>query len=84
LAGHASVTLSDGAELLIDAHDRAVSDPVWALYEQLIKRIGPRPTLVEWDNDVPAFPVLAHEAAQAQAILLQKRPDSGLPPCCLR
>lgn len=77
LAGHASVTLDDGAELLIDAHDRAVSDPVWALYEQLIKRIGPRPTLVEWDNDVPAFQVLAHEAAQAQAILCKNDPILG-------
>lgn len=77
LAGHASVTLSDGAELLIDAHDRAVSDPVWALYEQLIKRIGPRPTLVEWDNDVPAFQVLAHEADQAQAILCKNDPILG-------
>lgn len=77
LAGHASVTLSDGAELLIDAHDRAVSDPVWALYEQLIKRIGPRPTLVEWDNDVPAFQVLAHEAEQAQAILCKNDPILG-------
>ncbi len=77
LAGHTSVTLSDGAELLIDAHDRAVSDPVWALYEQLIKRIGPRPTLVEWDNDVPAFQVLAHEAEQAQAILCKNDPILG-------
>ena len=77
LAGHASVTLGDGATLLIDAHDRAVSDPVWALYEQLIARIGPRPTLVEWDNDVPAFDVLAHEAAQAQVILRRFDPLMG-------
>lgn len=77
LAGHASVTLSDGAELLIDAHDRAVSDPVWALYEALIARIGPRPTLIEWDNDVPDFPVLSHEAAQAQAILTRHDPVLG-------
>ena len=77
LAGHASVTLSDGAELLIDAHDRAVSDPVWALYEALIGRIGPRPTLVEWDNDVPDFPILAHEAAQAQAVLRRHDPLLG-------
>jgi uncharacterized protein len=69
LAGHASTVLSDGAALLIDAHDRPVADPVWELYEALITRIGPRPTLVEWDNDVPAFGVLAREASRAQAIL---------------
>lgn len=78
LAGHASLTLDDGAELLIDAHDRAVSDPVWALYETLIERIGTRPTLVEWDNDVPDFPILAHEAAQAQAILKRNNPLLGM------
>ncbi len=77
LAGHASVTLQDGAELLIDAHDRAVADPVWALYENLVARIGPRPTLVEWDNDVPAFNVLAQEAAHAQNILHRHDPVLG-------
>ncbi|MBV6656378.1 MAG: DUF692 domain-containing protein [Devosiaceae bacterium] len=77
LAGHASVTLSDGAPLLIDAHDRAVADPVWDLYENLIARIGPRPTLVEWDNDVPAFDVLAGEVARAQAVLDTQSPLLG-------
>ncbi|MEM6711408.1 MAG: DUF692 domain-containing protein [Pseudomonadota bacterium] len=78
LAGHASVTLNDGAELLIDAHDREVSDPVWALYEALIARIGPRPTLVEWDTDVPAFPVLAKEASRAAGVLDRYNPTLGV------
>ncbi|MEM1287218.1 MAG: DUF692 domain-containing protein [Pseudomonadota bacterium] len=77
LAGHASVTLSDGAALLIDAHDREVSDPVWELYAGLMARIGPRPTLVEWDNDVPEFPVLASEAARAQSVLDKHNPLMG-------
>ena len=77
LAGHATATLPDGAPLLIDAHDRAVGDPVWALYDGLVARIGPRPTLVEWDNDVPPFAVLAAEAARAQAVLDAHAPLLG-------
>jgi uncharacterized protein len=69
LAGHAAVEDADGGLLLIDAHDRPVSDPVWVLYQRLIGRIGGRPTLIEWDNAVPAWPVLAAEAARAQALL---------------
>ena len=69
LGGHADDRDDDGQPLLIDAHDRAVDHEVWALYEQLIARIGTRPTLVEWDNDVPAFDVLLAEAQRADAIL---------------
>ena len=68
LAGHA--VLDGGAEaLLVDTHDRAVPGAVWALYRGLIDRIGPRPSLVEWDTDVPAWPVLAAEVARADAVL---------------
>jgi hypothetical protein len=56
-------------ELLIDSHDAAVADPVWALYAEVIATAGPLPTLVEWDNDLPPWPVLAAEAARAGAIL---------------
>jgi uncharacterized protein len=72
LAGHAAVEDVDGGRLLIDAHDRAVCDPVWTLYDELIGRIGGRPTLIEWDNDVPTWPALAAEAARAQ-VLLERR-----------
>jgi len=65
LGGHS--TEADG--LLIDAHDRAVADPVWALFRHVLGRIGPVPSLVEWDNDVPAWPVLFAEAEAAQALL---------------
>ena len=68
LGGHAAEALP-GGPLLIDSHGAAVADPVWTLYAEVIARIGPRPTLVEWDNDLPDWPVLAAEAARADRIL---------------
>ncbi len=71
LGGHAPDTDDAGRPLLIDAHDRAVDDAVWTLYEKVVMRHGPVPTLVEWDNDVPAWPVLLAEAQEADRILVQ-------------
>lgn len=68
LGGHAAEDLPSGL-LLIDAHGAPVADPVWALHAEVIDRTGPLPTLIEWDNDVPAFPALLAEARQAQAVL---------------
>ncbi|WP_439629013.1 MNIO family bufferin maturase [Shinella sp.] len=69
LSGHSETVDDLGAALLIDSHDTPVKDPVWALYETVIGRIGPVASLVEWDNDVPAWPVLRDEAMAAQRIL---------------
>lgn len=69
LGGHAPDHDETGAPLLIDAHDRAVDDAVWALYERTIVLGGPRPTLIEWDNDVPDFATLLEQARQAEAIM---------------
>jgi uncharacterized protein len=69
LAGYATEEDDFGKPLLIDAHDRPVDDKVWALYAHLIDRIGPVPTLIEWDNDVPEWAVLKSEAAAADRIL---------------
>ncbi|MEM6617630.1 MAG: DUF692 domain-containing protein [Pseudomonadota bacterium] len=69
LGGHADDTDDAGDKLLIDAHDREVADPVWRLYERVISEIGPTPTLVEWDSDVPAWSVLEAEARRADRIL---------------
>ncbi len=69
LGGHDEQTDDTGAPLLIDSHGAPVADPVWALYERVISATGPLPTLIEWDNDVPAWPVLAAEARAAKAIL---------------
>ncbi|WP_267551206.1 DUF692 domain-containing protein [Rhizobium rhizogenes] len=69
LSGHSETTDDAGAPLLIDSHDTPVKDPVWKLYEELIARTGPIASLVEWDNDVPEWPVLRAEAEAADAIL---------------
>ncbi|MDE1990780.1 MAG: DUF692 domain-containing protein [Betaproteobacteria bacterium] len=51
---------------LVDTHDAPVNEPTWALYEAALERIGPRPTLIEWDQDLPHLPVLLAEARKAQ------------------
>jgi hypothetical protein len=51
---------------LVDTHDHPVYPEVWQLYEFALRHIGPRPTLIEWDSDIPALPVLMGEAAKAQ------------------
>ena len=69
LAGHTLRTLEDGQMLRIDDHGSRVAPEVWALYRQALARFGPRPTLIEWDSNVPALDVLLGEAAQAQSLL---------------
>jgi uncharacterized protein (UPF0276 family) len=59
---------SDMGTHLIDTHDHAVTDPVWKLYEAAVRRFGPVPTLIEWDDLIPDFPVLYQEAAKANKI----------------
>jgi uncharacterized protein (UPF0276 family) len=67
LAGH---TADPGdSNLLIDSHDSPISDAVWSLYQRLIKRIGPRPTLIERDDQIPAFDELMIERNRAQNLL---------------
>tara|TARA_R110002020_G_scaffold64925_12_gene171880 strand:- start:154 stop:1074 length:921 start_codon:yes stop_codon:yes gene_type:complete len=78
LAGHAEDTDDEGERLLIDAHDRPVADAVWKLYEIVISQTGALPTLIEWDNDVPDWPVLRREARLADAILDRLGPASLL------
>lgn len=68
LAGHTPDPLL-GEALLIDSHDAAIADPVWALYQHLIDRIGPRPTLIERDDNLPAFSTLMAERNRAAAML---------------
>jgi len=69
LGGHDEDEDDHGAPLLIDSHGREVADPVWTLYDYVITKGGTRPTLIEWDNDVPDWPTLEAEAQRAQAIL---------------
>lgn len=67
----AGFTVDDagGERLLIDSHGAAVDDAVWRLYARLIDRVGARPTLVEWDKDIPAWDVLYGEAMKAETLL---------------
>ena len=60
LAGH-SVDANFGAALLVDSHDAPVAPEVWALYQRLVSRIGARPTLIERDDNLPAFDELLAE-----------------------
>jgi uncharacterized protein len=69
LAGHARQSDDEGDLLLIDSHDGPVADAVWKLFEIVISQCGPVPTLVEWDSNIPDWPILKAEAAAAQKIL---------------
>jgi uncharacterized protein len=73
LAGHAEASDDEGDLLLIDSHDGPVADAVWKLFEIVISRRGPVPTLVEWDSKIPDWPILKAEGAAAQAILDRHR-----------
>jgi len=70
LAGYKRDADERGRPLLIDTHDRPVDHIVWGLYEDVVRRIGPTPTLVEWDADVPVWSKLAAEAERAETIML--------------
>ena len=61
----------DTGELLIDTHGDLVSDPVWQLYRYALARLGPVPTLIEWDIDIPSLEVLLGEAAKADRMLAE-------------
>jgi uncharacterized protein (UPF0276 family) len=63
LAGH---TVTDIA--VIDDHGSRVATEVWALYEYALARLGPRPTLIEWDTNVPPLADLLDEADKARAL----------------
>ena len=66
LAGYAEDQDDAGLPLLIDAHNSPVRDAVWTLYAAAIRRLGATPTLIEWDNDLPAWPALLGEARRAE------------------
>jgi uncharacterized protein (UPF0276 family) len=69
LAGHAT-NQADGRTILIDDHGSRVAEPVWDLYRAALARLGPAPTLVEWDTNLPELAVLLDEAARAEQLLL--------------
>ena len=69
LAGHAEQSDDEGELLLIDSHNGPVADAVWKLFKIVVSRCGPVPTLVEWDSNIPDWPILKAETAAAQPIL---------------
>lgn len=69
LGGHAVDADERGAPLLIDDHAHPVAPQVWALLDRTLALAGPRPVLIEWDNDLPDWPALRAEATRAEAAL---------------
>jgi uncharacterized protein (UPF0276 family) len=67
VAGHARNRIGDNL-MLIDDHGSCVSEDVWALYAETLRHVGQRPTLIEWDTDLPALNVLLREAAKARDV----------------
>jgi len=63
LAGH-----TDEGDFLVDTHAAAVSGDVWRLHRRALDRVGPVPTLVEWDDALPAYEVLVGEARRAASM----------------
>lgn len=70
VAGHEADDDGLGNPLLIDAHGCPTAEPVWDLLDYTLAQTGPKPILVEWDNDVPDWPVLKAELDRAQSALL--------------
>lgn len=68
LAGHTKRRLDDGSIVLIDDHGDAVDDPVWDLYAAALTRLGPVPTMIEWDSRIPPLDILVAEARKANAV----------------
>lgn len=73
LGGHHEDRDDTGNVLLIDSHGCPVDDEVWELFDHALAHVGARPTLIEWDNDVPAWATLRAEAERANSHLAQAR-----------
>lgn len=69
VGGHDEDEDDTGHTLLIDSHGLETADPVWALLDYALEHSGSKPVLVEWDTDVPEWPVLRAEAERAEAAL---------------
>jgi uncharacterized protein len=73
LAGH-----SDHGTYLIDTHDHPIRAEVWTLYQHSVRRFGRVPTLIEWDDNIPEFEVLAATAAEARRLCDSDLGSEGL------
>jgi uncharacterized protein len=62
---------SPGATLLVDTHASTIAQPVWELYDYALRRFGRKPTIVEWDTDIPSLATLVGEADRADTVAVQ-------------
>ena len=69
LAGHSLQAIADLGPVRIDDHGSKTCNEVWRLYQLTLNHVGPQPTLIEWDTNVPLWPVLQQEADKAQQYL---------------
>ncbi|WP_206378129.1 DUF692 domain-containing protein [Sneathiella limimaris] len=76
LAGYERSDDDNGNPVLLDTHGMEVDEAVWSLYCDLLSKIGPRPTLIERDNNVPPFHVLLQEVSHAQFLMTSVRNKS--------
>jgi len=74
LAGH-----TDRGKYLLDTHSAPVAGGVWELYRRALRRIGPTSTLIEWDEDIPAFETVVREATLARAVRQEVFGQSAAP-----
>jgi uncharacterized protein (UPF0276 family) len=68
LGGFTPEADASGGEVLVDTHAARVTEPVWDLYAHAVRRFGWQPTLIEWDNDIPALATILAEAARADRV----------------
>jgi uncharacterized protein len=75
LAGYTQERDEQGQPLLIDTHDRPVSEAVWRVFEEVIQHTGPLPVLIEWDAAVPSWSTLRAEAERADRVMANARAE---------
>jgi hypothetical protein len=68
---------TSGRTLLVDTHASRVTEPVWRLYAHALRRFGPVPTIIEWDDEIPALATLTEEAQHADAVAAQMQEAIG-------
>lgn len=72
LAGHRPRHAELG--LVIDDHSQCVNDTVWDAYAHALRHLGPVPTLIEWDVELPPLATLLAQAQQAATVLAPHLP----------
>jgi uncharacterized protein (UPF0276 family) len=71
LGGFETEAEAGGTTVIIDTHSQPIDAHAWTLYAHTVRRFGMRPTLIEWDNAVPAVDTLLDEAAKAEAVAME-------------